>query len=195
MGEVKIIIAEESYIIREGIKRILSGYNNICIVKEIVNKKNYSAEIANCNSDYVFINSSFFNNSIEEFKHNFNNKNNLQYLIIFNNDVDKKTKKQFKNIININDSLDVIAKTLSKITNQSLKTEQNSNELSLREKEVLREVTLGKINKEIAEFLFISIHTVITHRKNITKKLGIKTVSGLTVYAILNNIISIDQTK
>lgn len=194
MGEVKIIIAEESYIIREGIKRILSGYSNICIVKEILNKKKYSAEITNCNSDYIFINSSFFNNSIEEFNLNFDKKN-IQFLIIFNNAVNTKIKKQFKNIININDSLDVIAKILSKTISQSIKTEQNNNELSLREKEVLREVTLGKINKEIAESLFISIHTVITHRKNITKKLGIKTVSGLTVYAILNNIISIDQAK
>jgi len=194
VGEVKIIIAEESYIIREGIKRILSGYSNICIVKEILNKKKYSAEITNCNSDYIFINSSFFNNSIEEFNLNFDKKN-IQFLIIFNNAVNTKIKKQFKNIININDSLDVIAKILSKTISQSIKTEQNNNELSLREKEVLREVTLGKINKEIAESLFISIHTVITHRKNITKKLGIKTVSGLTVYAILNNIISIDQAK
>lgn len=62
-------------------------------------------------------------------------------------------------------------------------------ELSLREKDVLKLVALGHTNKEIAEALFISIHTVISHRKNITEKLGIKSISGLTVYAILNNII------
>ena len=47
----------------------------------------------------------------------------------------------------------------------------------------------GMLNKEIADFYNISIHTVITHRKNITRKTGIKTVAGLTVYALLNNLI------
>jgi len=50
-------------------------------------------------------------------------------------------------------------------------------------------VAKGMLNKEIADFYNISIHTVITHRKNITRKTGIKTVAGLTVYALLNNLI------
>jgi DNA-binding CsgD family transcriptional regulator len=62
-------------------------------------------------------------------------------------------------------------------------------ELTEREIDVLKEVALGKTNKDIAEELFISFHTVISHRKNITEKLGIKSISGLTVYAILNNLI------
>ncbi len=61
--------------------------------------------------------------------------------------------------------------------------------LSGREIEVLKSVALGFSNKEIADKLFISINTVITHRKNITEKLGIKTIAGLTVYAMMNNYI------
>lgn len=61
--------------------------------------------------------------------------------------------------------------------------------LSNREKDVLKLVALGYSNKEIADQLFISIHTVISHRKNITEKLGIKSISGLTVYAIINKLI------
>jgi DNA-binding CsgD family transcriptional regulator len=63
-------------------------------------------------------------------------------------------------------------------------------DLSAREKEVLKLVALGKLNKNIADQLCISLHTVISHRKNIIRKLGIKTVSGLTVYALLNGFIS-----
>jgi DNA-binding CsgD family transcriptional regulator len=61
--------------------------------------------------------------------------------------------------------------------------------LSPREIDVLKLVARGYINKQIADKLFISMHTVISHRKNITRKLGIKTVSGLTVYALLNGLI------
>jgi len=61
--------------------------------------------------------------------------------------------------------------------------------LSERELDVLRLVAKGKSNKDIADMLFISIHTVISHRKNITDKLGIKSIPGLTVYAILNKLV------
>jgi DNA-binding CsgD family transcriptional regulator len=69
----------------------------------------------------------------------------------------------------------------------------SENTLSAREEDVLRLLVTGCSSKEIAEKLFISPHTVITHRKNISRKLNIRSVSGLTVYAILNNFISLDQ--
>lgn len=74
-------------------------------------------------------------------------------------------------------------------------SEEGSTELSEREKEILISVAKGMINKEIADEHCISINTVITHRKNITRKTGIKTVAGLTVYAILNNLIDINSVK
>lgn len=67
--------------------------------------------------------------------------------------------------------------------------------LSEREIEVLKAVANGYSNKEIADKLFISANTVITHRKNITDKLNIKTIAGLTVYAIMNGIIKPDEVK
>lgn len=62
-------------------------------------------------------------------------------------------------------------------------------ELSQREKEVLKLIASGRINKEIADELCISVNTVITHRKNISAKLGIKSASGLSLYAVMNGII------
>lgn len=55
---------------------------------------------------------------------------------------------------------------------------------------MLQLVAKGITNKEIADKLNISLNTVLTHRKNITTKLGIKTVSGLTFYAIMNGLLS-----
>ncbi len=68
-------------------------------------------------------------------------------------------------------------------------------ELSEREKEILVSVAKGMLNKEIADQYNISIHTVISHRKNITRKTGIKTVAGLTVYALLNDLIDINTVE
>ncbi len=73
--------------------------------------------------------------------------------------------------------------------------EEERRELSEREKEILVSVAQGLLNKEIADKHHISINTVITHRKNITRKTGIKTVPGLTVYAILNNLIDINSIE
>ena len=65
--------------------------------------------------------------------------------------------------------------------------------LSEREVEILKSVALGMTNKEIGDKLCISINTVISHRKNITEKLGVKTIAGLTVYAIMHNIIKPEE--
>jgi DNA-binding NarL/FixJ family response regulator len=65
--------------------------------------------------------------------------------------------------------------------------------LSERETDVLKLLVTGNANKEIADKLNISTNTVITHRKNISQNTGIKSVSGLTIYAVVNNYISIDS--
>lgn len=66
----------------------------------------------------------------------------------------------------------------------------DNSHLSNREKEVLKLIVSGYTNKEIAARLFVSLNTILTHRKNITAKLGIKTIPGLTFYAITHKIIT-----
>ena len=73
--------------------------------------------------------------------------------------------------------------------------EKDKEELSVREKEVLACAVKGMTNKEIAENLFISLNTVLTHRKNISRKLNIHSISGLTIYAIVNKLVNLDEVK
>ena len=65
--------------------------------------------------------------------------------------------------------------------------------LSDREKEVLILVVKGFINKEIADKLNVSLSTIITHRRNITEKLGKKNVGALTIYAVMHGYVNINE--
>lgn len=71
--------------------------------------------------------------------------------------------------------------------------EHSSKRLSAREVEVMSLIVKGFINKEIADRLNISLSTVITHRKNIMEKLGLKSVSALTIYAVTRGFVNIND--
>ena len=72
---------------------------------------------------------------------------------------------------------------------------ENSEALSDRERDVIVCVVRGMQNKEIADHLFISVNTVITHRRNIARKLQIHSAAGLTIYAIVNGLVDISSVK
>ncbi|HHT34424.1 MAG: LuxR C-terminal-related transcriptional regulator [Proteiniphilum sp.] len=72
---------------------------------------------------------------------------------------------------------------------------EENNHLSPREIEVLTCLVNGMLNKEIADHLHISVHTVVRHRKNITQKTGIRSQSGLTIYAISKKIIHLEDME
>ena len=82
-----------------------------------------------------------------------------------------------------------------KISNMINQTPSSTETLSDREKDVIVSLVQGMTNKEIADHLFISINTVITHRRNIARKLQIHSPAGLTIYAIVNNLVDISSVK
>lgn len=83
----------------------------------------------------------------------------------------------------------------AKISHMISKSSEGNESLSSREKDVIISVVQGMTNKEIADHLCISTNTVITHRRNIAKKLQIHSPAGLTIYAIVNNLVDISSVK
>lgn len=83
----------------------------------------------------------------------------------------------------------------AKISNMISKTGDNPDALSEREKDVVVSLVQGMSNKEIADHLCISINTVITHRRNIARKLQIHSAAGLTIYAIVNQLVDISSVR
>ena len=82
-----------------------------------------------------------------------------------------------------------------KISNMINKNSESNETISDREKDVVISLVQGLSNKEIADHLCISINTVITHRRNIARKLQIHSAAGLTIYAIVNNLVDISAVK
>jgi DNA-binding NarL/FixJ family response regulator len=108
--------------------------------------------------------------------------------------VDESVLKQYDNRITLYDNVDNLKSKLEKLLDKSSHSSpDDTGNLSIREKEILTCVVKGQTNKEIAESLFLSTHTVITHRRNIARKLEIHSTAGLTIYAIVNKLVELDD--
>ena len=98
-------------------------------------------------------------------------------------------------VVNLYDTPDTIFRTIEEIIDSDDDSDDDSNVLSQREKEIVVCGVKGLTNKAIADKVFISIHTVITHRRNIARKLQIHSPAGLTIYAIGNKLVDLQDVK
>jgi DNA-binding NarL/FixJ family response regulator len=191
------IIFEKSALIRLGLISLLRALEDASIAFDFRNTDNFQQKIADTKPDFVIINKKY----IEDIGINILKKLSKEYefkIIALSKDYSPEKNKLWVEEIYIDEEKVNISDKIEHLIRQHLKNkkqDKDNNEISKRERAVLAMVAQGFTNKEIAEKLFISTHTVITHRKNIVKKLGIKTVSGLTVYAILNKIIDMEDLK
>ena len=188
-----IVIAIPSYIIKRGISAIVKDIeeSELVFIDEI-NELNQFLETMKVTC--VLIDQVLLKNK-EERDLFFQLKNKATYIVIANDTHCIPGQKKFDHILTREGNKEEIISILSEVLKKSDEEVEFSQLISERETEVLKLVALGYTNQQIADKLFISKHTVISHRKNITSKLGIKTVSGLTVYAVLNNLIPKDQIQ
>lgn len=91
--------------------------------------------------------------------------------------------------ISLSETPEIWLQKLTSLIPSDTETEEEGNTLTQRETDVLRQIAAGKTYKEIADCLNISVNTVLTHRKNITAKLGIRSASGLSLYALMNGLV------
>ncbi|MDL2227357.1 LuxR C-terminal-related transcriptional regulator [Odoribacter sp. OttesenSCG-928-L07] len=192
----KLIIVEPSEIIRSGLEKLFNESYMFRIIDSFNSYSSFKEGSHNLTAEIIIINPILIDNekqhSIKSLFHEFSE---VGIVALIYSHISSDILRQYDGIIEINDTFGKIESILNsalKVTD-SKKDLYNNHELTDREKDVLIAVAKGLMNKEIADKLNISIHTVISHRKNITRKTGIKSVSGLTVYALINNLIDKEE--
>ena len=192
MKTSKIAIADPSPVILAGLASMLQSLPDCEVVLQSDDMHTVTMRLAILKPDVLVINPVMVDYSKRRMVRSlFENLPDMRIVALVSSFMENTVLRQFHGIIEINDDLQRIKSTLQQVTAQHSQQENeiDSSLLSDREKEVLICLAKGKKNNEIAEALHISAHTVITHRKNIVRKTGIKSVSALTVYAILNNLL------
>ncbi len=191
MTAKSIIIAEPAYLIRYAIISLVRKITKSARIFETADLETSIQTFNRFDIDLLIINTNIgpdLSKNIINLKSKYRK---LKVIGINNLDSANNTlEQQLDETINLEDDKNIILKKLKQILSlPNDHSETTTSELSQRELTILKMVAAGMTNQNIADKLFISLYTVITHRKNITKKLDIKTVAGLTVYAILNDLI------
>lgn len=187
----KIVIAEPSPIVAAGLLRFFDDLNQIQVVSVVDNIDDLNEKMIVHNPDMLIVNPIMLgytnNNAFKQINHI---SPDCICIALVTTYVDKSLLRYFKEIIELSDNKQKVNnKIFNLLNNDDAASQNDSVDLSNRETDVLICVAKGMTNKDISDMLNISVHTVITHRKNIVKKTGIKSVSGLTVYALLNNLV------
>lgn len=188
----KIVVIEPSVIVTEGLKMLLASSPEFEVADSFTDMVHIADRIQVCRPDIVLINP-----AIVDFQKRFLVRNlfpglsDVVLIALVYGYVEPDVLKQYQGSIHIYDDHARILKNLRQAVEQGqVKVDAVENyDLTDREKEILVSVVKGLTNKEIADVHNISIHTVISHRKNISRRTGIKSISGLTVYALLNNLV------
>ena len=172
----RILLIEPSAIVARGIREILSRYPEFEVIDTLPDLGHCTERLTLLSPDAVLVDPCL---------------HEAVLVAVLTGLIDDEALRQYDGSVHLYDEPAQIVRKLRKAIesrDEHAGIPENY-ELSDRENEILVAVARGMTNKEIADRYNISIHTVISHRKNIARKTGIKSVSGLTVYALLNNMI------
>lgn len=192
---VKIAIAEPSLIIRSGIVSVLRRLPSLNLMAiEIADVGTLCDAVVRNKPDIVIANPAAPQMMQPADVRAATGCDSIRFVALLNTLNESRVMQAYDEAISIYDSADQISQKLKKLIDDEQDKFQQE-QLSAREKDILIGVVKGWTNKQIAEKLFISVHTVITHRRNIAAKLQIHSTAGLTVYAIVNKLVELNEIK
>lgn len=197
MNVIKVAILEPSMLIRMGLEAMLRKASQFKVsIKTISEDPNndYSTILANLNDTILFVDPLYLGFKP---KQRFNIPNTTKIVAISHGVYCSDKYNGYDEVIslccNIQNLIEVMLRLIK--SENILAQGNDSQTLTPREREIIVCVVKGLTNKQIAEQLYLSTHTVITHRRNITKKLQIHSTSGLTIYAIMNKLVELEDIE
>ena len=191
-----IVLAETAPIILTGLVECLKNMKDIHpTVIEVDTRDSLMETITGTTVDLLMVNPTFGGLMHPEDIRKGSLNPEIKIFAIEIGKLNKATLSLYDEHIHVTDDINEIrSKIISGIKLESDKGEEKE-ALSTREKEIISHVVKGFTNQEIADKLFLSIHTVMTHRRNIARKLQIHSATGLTIYAIVNKIVDLSEIK
>jgi DNA-binding NarL/FixJ family response regulator len=187
-----IVLIEPSEIVATGIAAIINKHPEFKVTQILSNPSYYNS--GNTDTHIVIINPVVIDYNERFDIRSYLGCNTAAIVALTNSNYEENVLRQYDECIGIYDnSPRIIQKLKNAIEENSQKPKSDINELSSRERDILAAVAKGKTNKEIADEFNISIYTVISHRRNISQKLGINSIPGLTVYAIMNKLVDMSD--
>ena len=190
----KVLIVEPSIIIKEGLIKILGKSPELDVLRPSDGTEDYAERISVARPDILLINPTvmpYFKrypvySLAQEYPH-------MTIIALVYQYIDNSIMHAFHSVLEIRESaeriVDILLEAYASTSDRAeMLDPAGGHELTRRETDVLVLVAKGLMSKEIAERLHISVHTVISHRKNITRKTNIKSVAGLALYALMNNL-------
>ena len=191
MKKAKILLVEKSPIVAQGLTAILNEGTGFEVAAVADSLDRIAERLIVVKPDIVVLNPQLVDYSKRHsFRALFQECPQVPIVALVYSYFDQQWLRNFNGIIELTDDRKKIESHLTEVLQADNAPSDGPDlyELSEREREVLIELANGLSNKEIATKLHISVHTAITHRKNIVRKTGIRSVAGLTVYAMLNNL-------
>ena len=190
-GKYRIVLIEPSEIVAAGISAILDKSPDFTVVHTLANPGYFNS---NTDADIIIIDPTVIDYNDRLDIRSYLGCTSAAIVALTHNNYEESVLRQYDECIGIYDNAQRIYQKLKSAMEENAGNPKSDlNELSSRERDILTAVAKGKTNKEIADEFNISIYTVITHRRNISQKLGINSIPGLTVYAIMNKLVDMSD--
>ena len=192
--DIKVAIADGSVIMRSGLASVLKHFSEFNFrINEITNQEALTIFLRLHTPDLLIINPLFaIGMNLATIRKTYPS---LKIAALTSSLIDNQLLSDYDTTISINDDIETICSKIKEAVNEPDEESSEQDALSAREKEIIGCVLKGMTNKAIADTLSISIYTVITHRRNISRKLQIHSPAGLAIYAIANNLVNIEDIK